>query len=141
MRYCPACDSEYQDEVKACAEDGSPLLDRAAYELERDREGRRPMPLARMVDVGTFDSRFEAEEIATELVKESFDVSIVSTRPGVAGPLTSPLPAEWSIVVPEEQAARASALVDEMRDELESSTDDAERAATADEAAGEQPSA
>lgn len=137
MRYCPSCDEEYRDDVAACADDGTPLLDREAWEAERTRQGRRPEPLTHLEAIARFDSRFEAEEIAAELAKEGVEVSLVSTKPGISGPLTSALPAEWSLVVPAAQAERAAALVDEWRAELEASATDAEKAAEAAEAADE----
>ena len=139
MRYCPKCNAEYREGVATCAEDGSILLDRAGYELERQRRGEAPMPFVHLVPIATLPSRFEAEQIAVELADAGFDVSLVSTKAGVAAPLTGPLPAEWAIVVPAEQSEKASQLVTEWRRDLEASTAEAEKAAEAGEAEDEQP--
>jgi hypothetical protein len=139
MRYCPKCNAEYREGVPACVEDGAILLDRAGYDEERQRRGHAPMPFAHLVPVSTLPSRFEAEQIAVELADAGFDVSLVSTKAGVAAPLTGPLPAEWSIVVPAEQAEKAAGLVAEWRRDLEASTAAAEQAAEAGEAEDEQP--
>jgi hypothetical protein len=97
------------------------------------------MPFVHLVPIATLPSRFEAEQIAVELADAGFDVSLVSTKAGVAAPLTGPLPAEWVIVVPAAQSEKASQLVTEWRRDLEASTAEAEKAAEAGEAEDEQP--
>lgn len=137
MRYCPRCDAEFRDAVTSCTDDGTALLDRAAYDAELARQGRRPLDVRRLATVATFADRFQAEEIAEELVDDGFHAALVTTKAPTVGPLTDPAPTEWSIVVPEVELERATVLVAEWRDALDASTGEAEKAAEAEEAATE----
>jgi hypothetical protein len=139
MRYCPVCDEEYRDEVEKCSDDDTPLLGWEDYQAELSRQGRRPEDFRALTAVATFEDRFEADELAQMLFDEGFDVSLASSKAPTVGPLTNPAPAAWSIVVPEEERARAEPLVAEWRRALEDSRAEAERAAEAEEAASELP--
>jgi hypothetical protein len=134
MRYCPTCEGEYQDTVTVCAEDGTPLVARAT---------RREPPddLTRLTKIITLADRFEAEELAEQLADEGFDVALVSDKASTVGPLTSPGPALYSVVVPDAKAETARALVAEWRTAMESDRAGAEAAADQEEQATEVPAA
>ncbi len=134
MRYCPTCDEEYQDNVDRCADDGTPLVDRATWEAELARQGRSPIDAKTLAAIAVFEDRFEADELAQDLADAGFDVDIVSSRPSTLGTLTTAVPTTWSIVVPDREKARALPLVTEWRAALESSRAEAEQAAEAEEA-------
>ena len=131
MRYCPTCKAEYRDKVTVCADDGTLLVDKPPA------AARNGMDYATLATIATFDERFEAEELAESLLDEGFDVALVSNKGPTVGPLTSPAPALFSIVVPESEAARAGALVTEWRAAMASDADGGARAADEEEAAGE----
>lgn len=129
MRYCPTCDAEYEDAIERCNEDGTALLDKAAYQAELRRQGRVPIRVRALVTVGTFGNRFMADEIAQALADERFDVGLVSNKAATVGPLTQPEPATYSIVVPEDERERAAALVAQWRAGLEATQAEAEQQA------------
>lgn len=137
MRYCPQCDAEYRDDRPACTDDGTALLNRAAYEADLVRQGRKPLDFRRLTAIATVDDSFEADALAKELTGQGFHVAVVASKPQTMGVLTSPGPTTWSLVVPDAEAERASVLLTEWRAGLESSAGEAEAAAVAEEAAGE----
>lgn len=128
MRYCPTCDAEYRNDVSVCADDGTALLDRAAYEAELARQGRDPQDFRRLVQVGLFADRFEADELARDLADEGLNAWLVRTKTPVVG-MIDPGPMLWAIVVPERDLERAEALLAEWRPALEGAQAEAEAAA------------
>jgi hypothetical protein len=137
MRYCPTCDAEYREARILCADDGTPLLGRKAYEETLERQGRAPRPLLKLATVTVLESLFEAEEIAHRLRDEGIEATIASTKPSVVGPLTVPTHEAFAIVVPEGESERAYVFVTAWRAELEATTDEASKAAEDEERAGE----
>lgn len=136
MRFCPTCDSEYRDSVTTCADDGAALLDRPAYEAELARQGRQPIDHRELVPVATFFDRFEADELSRDLADEGLHVWLVRNKTPVVGML-APEPMSWNIVVPEREAAQATALLAEWRPALEGSQTEAAEAAEREVAASE----
>jgi len=137
MRYCPACDAEFEDHLQSCPDDGVKLLASDAYDAELARQGRRPVDFASLESVAMFDDRFSATEVALGLQDEGFEVSLVSTRGGVMGSIAGGAPAAWMLVVPSSQATEARALAAEWQPALASAAAEGEAAAVAEEAAGE----
>lgn len=140
MRYCPTCDDEYVDSVERCRDDGAPLLARDEWEAELRRQGRSLEP-GMLVTVAIVSDRFEADQLAAALADEELRPSVVATKASVVDPLTTPGPTTYAVVVPEDEEARALALVPELREALESSTVEAGEAAEAEEAEGERAAA
>jgi len=130
MRYCPTCEEEYRDDVAVCSDDGTPLTDHPLHP-ETDND------LTRLSTVITLDDRFEADELAQQLADEGFDVALVTNRSPTIGTLTTPGPLLYSVVVPDAELAKATALITEWRQALEEGQPDAESAAEREEAAGE----
>ena len=137
MRYCPACDAEFEDHLQSCPDDGIKLLSIDAYQAELARQGRRPVDFASLESVAMFDDRFSATEVALGLQDEGIEVSLVSTRGGVMGSIAGGAPAAWMLVVPSSQAAEARALAAEWQPALAGAAAEGEAAAVAEEAAGE----
>lgn len=135
MHYCPKCDAEYRDEVKVCTDDGAVLLDRAAYEAELRLQGRNPQPFTRLAVIARLADRFEAEELAQALADEGFELSLVADKGPTVGPLTTPGPTLYQLVVRESEAPRAAALLVEWRADLESPESQALAEAEAEEEA------
>jgi hypothetical protein len=137
MRYCPMCDAEYREARILCGDDGTPLLGRKAYAEALERQGRTPRPLMRLATVTVLENLFEAEELAHRLRDEGIEATVASTKPSVLGSLTVPSHEAFAIVVPESEGERAFVFVTAWRADLESSTDEAMKAAEAEERAGE----
>jgi hypothetical protein len=137
MRYCPTCDAEYRETRILCADDGTPLLGRRAYEEALERQGRTPQPLMRLSTVTVLESLFEAEELTHRLRDEGIEATVASTKPAVLGSLTMPTHEAFSIVVPEGERERAFVFLTAWRADLEASTEAAARAAVDEEQAGE----
>ena len=137
MRYCPTCDLEYRDDKTVCSEDGSTLLDKASYDAVVAHAGGAPNSAATLVPVLTLEDRFEAQELADDLLDARFDVALVSNKAPTLGTLTTPGPEVYSLIVPEAQAAKARALLAEWRPELEASQAAAQQAAEEEELASE----
>ena len=137
MRYCPTCDAEYRDARILCADDGTPLLGRKAWEEALERQGRKPKPLLKLVTVTVLESLFEAEELAHRLRAEGIEATLVSTKPAVLGSLTIPTYEAFALVVPEAEQERAYVFVTAWRADLEASTDEASKAADDEERANE----
>lgn len=130
MLYCPRCDSEYVDGRKTCADDGTPLLDRRAYEAELARQGRLPRESQFFREVGLGYDRFTAENVADAIAQEGIETIIVPNRGATSGMLTEPVPRRsWIVVVAEENAARATAIARDAELAIAQSADEAGRAA------------
>lgn len=136
MLYCPRCDTEYVDGRKTCADDGTPLLDRRAYEAELARQGRLPRNSQFFREVGRGYDRFTAENVADAIAREGIESSIMPNRGATAGMLTEPVPRRsWIVVVAEDNAERAAAIARDAEQAIARSADEAGRAAE-EEAAG-----
>lgn len=139
MLYCPKCDTEYMDDQSTCADDGTPLLDRKAYESELARQGRLPRNSLHFYEIGGSYDRFSAETIAEAIAQEGIEVFTQSARGPTVGMLTEPYPAGWSVVVPQPFAERAEAIARETREGIEASAQAASKAASEAEERGETP--
>jgi hypothetical protein len=139
MRYCPTCDAEYREARILCADDGTPLLGRKAWEEALERQGRIPRPLLRLSTVTVLGSLFEAEELAHRLRAEGIEATVASTKPAILGSITSPVHEAFALVVPEAEQEQAFVFVTAWRADLEVSTDEAAQAAEEEERATETP--
>jgi hypothetical protein len=139
MRYCPKCESEFQDAVTTCSDDGTPLVDQKQFQALTAGRLQVPERFHRLTAVLLLTDPFEAEELAEALVGEGFNVSVVSNKSQPFGWGTSPGPELFSIVVPDTQADKARVLVAQWQSELEDkqTEQDAEQAADTQEEAGE----
>lgn len=138
MRYCPKCDSEYQDDtMRTCPDDGQALLERDAWEAERARQGRSPRSVGRLVAVARLADQFEAQALAEALSDEGIEVTIIMEKGGIVGPITRSAPSMYLLSVAVTDAERASELLMEWRAGLESpeAAEQAEAAATAESGA------
>lgn len=129
MKYCPKCDTEYMDDQTTCADDGTPLLDRKAYEVELARQGRLPRNSLHFYEIGGSYDRFSAETIAEAIAQEGIEAFIQSARGPTVGMITEPYPAGWSVVVPQPFSTRAEAIAKEVRETIRLSAESASRAA------------
>jgi hypothetical protein len=138
MRYCPKCDVEYRDTVKTCSDDGAHLLEAAEYAAAAARARKTVVRGARLISVSWQGDRFEAEELARGLVEEGIDAAVASNQTRSFRGAATPGPEMFSIVVPDVQAARATALLSVWRPGLEAQRPLAELEAEVEERMGEQ---
>ena len=134
MKYCVECGSEYQDGVTECADcPGSQLV-----EAEGMRQRGLPLPHERdtreFLRVGTAEDPLSAEQFVRILEAERIPVFSRPRRAGTVDVLTTgnPMP-WWEILVPEEHTQRAAELLAQEKARLESSADEASRAAEEEE--------
>jgi hypothetical protein len=126
MRYCQSCEVEYPDLTQACPTCQGPLVDAPPRETRR------------FVLAGTAEDPLTAENLAEVVDQAGIPVVVRARRRGVVDPITSPaLHAWWEILVPEELAERAQALVESERANIEADAGAAERAALEEEQATE----
>ncbi|HME90863.1 MAG TPA: hypothetical protein VKE49_05535, partial [Myxococcaceae bacterium] len=114
MRYCSKCGSEYQDQVKVCADCGNSEL------IDADEMPRRPEQAPREEDdrnfvrVDTAEDPLMAEHFVAVLEHAQIPVLPRSHR-GVMDLITSPGGPWWEILVPEEFQAKARELLRQER--------------------------
>jgi Putative prokaryotic signal transducing protein len=134
MKYCMQCGSEYQDGVKECADcPGSMLVDAATM-----RQRHIPLPgegdtrkFARAI---TAEDPLTAEDYVRLLEAERIPVFSRPRRSGSVDMLTTGVLEPWyEIMVGEEHLARAVQLLAQEKARLESTADEAARAAEEEE--------
>lgn len=135
MRSCPKCNQEYLDTVTVCADDQTPLVPKLVDDAPALRND-----VTRLTTLVTLEDRFEADELAQDLADEGYDVALVASKAPTLGPLTTPGPTVFSVVVPDTEAAAAAVLVAEWREAIEKNQEGAEKAAEEEEALGERQS-
>ena len=134
MKYCMQCGSEYQDGVKECADcPGSELVDAEAM-------SQRHIPLSSESDTRKFvraitaDDPLTAEDYVRVLEAERIPVFIRPRRGGAVDVLTTgTLEPWWEIMVGEEHLQRALPLLVQEKARLDSTSDEAARAAEEEE--------
>src|SRR5260370_25130564 len=133
MRYCSKCGSEYQDQVKVCADCGGTEL--IAAEEMRRRGKRLPHEAddRNFVRADTAEDPLRAEHFVAVLEQAQIPVLSRSHR-SVMDPITSPGGPWWEILVPEEFLARATELLRQERAKEDAGADEAARAAEEEEA-------
>ena len=134
MKYCPECGSEYKDDAQRCADDDVELIT-----TEEMRKRGLPLPgerdTRRFVRVSTAEDPLSAEQFVAALSQAQIPSFARPRRAGSVDGLTSGVSGPWwEIVAPEEQAARAQQLIDAERERIESSAEEAGRAAEEEEA-------
>jgi hypothetical protein len=139
MKYCVECGSEYQDHVTECADcPGSQLVDasemrRRGLPLPHERDTRE------FVRVGTAEDPLTSEEFVRVLEAEQIPVFSRPRRGGTVDVLTTGVQRPWwEILVPEEHAARATELLVQEKERLDSTADEAAQAAEDEERETEQ---
>ena len=138
MKYCINCGSEYQDGVTECADcPGSALVDAAEM-----RQRGLPLPGERdrrqFVRVGTAEDPLSAEDYVQLLEEARIPVISHAHRGGTVDSLTTGLTKDWwEILVPQEHAQQAMALLERERATLAASEEEAVLAAEEEERATE----
>jgi len=134
MKYCVECGSEYQDHVTECADcPGSQLVDAAAMRerglpLSHERDTRE------FLRVGTAEDPLTAEDYVRLLEAEHIPVFSPPRRGGTGDVLTTGNSHPWwEILVPEEHVQKATALLAQEKARLDSTSDEAARAAEEEE--------
>ncbi|HYO56647.1 hypothetical protein [Archangium sp.] len=134
MKYCMQCGSEYQDGVKECADcPGVELVD-----AETLRQPHTPLSsesaTRKFVRATTAEDPFTAEDYVRVLEAEHIPVFVRPRRDGVVDALTTgSLEPWWEIMVGEEHAQRAIQLLAQEKSRLDSTADEAARAAEEEE--------
>jgi hypothetical protein len=130
MRYCTACGSEYQDDVEVCADDGNTEL------VGADEMRSRGLPMVEerdnrtFVRAGTAEDPLTAERLTAILSESGIPVFARPRHAGTVDVVTSGVALPWwEMMVPEDQAQKAASLIEQAREELEASADEAARAA------------
>ncbi len=136
MKYCTACSAEYEDAVSRCADCGGTDLVSAD---EMHRRGLRlddDMDTRRFARAATADDPLTSDRFVEVLEAAEIPVFARARSDGPIEPATSGV-GWWEILVPEDQVAKAAALIADARAKIEASSEEAEKAATDEEAAGE----
>ena len=134
MKYCMQCGSEYQDGVKVCADcPGSALVD-----AETMRQRHIPLPgegdTRKFVRAITAEDPLTAEDYVRVLEIERIPVFSRPRRTGSVDVLTTGFLEPWyEIMVGEEHLERAMQLLAQEKARLDSTSDDAARAAEEEE--------
>ena len=134
MKYCMQCGSEYQDGVKECADcPGSELVDAEAM-----RQRHIPLPsesdTRKFVRATTAEDPLTAEDYVRMLEIERIPVFVRPRRGGSVDMLTTgALEPWWEIMVGEEHLQRALTLLAQEKARLDSTSDEAARAAEEEE--------
>ena len=134
MKDCMQCGSEYQDGVKECADcPGSELVDAEAM-----RQRHIPLPsesdTRKFVRATTAEDPLTAEDYVRVLETERIPVFVRPRRGGAVDVLTTgALEPWWEIMVGEEHIQRALALLAQEKARLDSTSDEAARAAEEEE--------
>lgn len=130
MKYCADCGLEYQPSVADCAEcGGTRFLDESIL-----RKAGHPvageLDLRNFVRVATAEDPLTAESFVGALVHEHI---AVYSRPRASGSVdvltTGATHPWWDITVPESDAVRAAAVLEDVRQMLEATEQEAARAA------------
>jgi len=133
MRYCSKCGSEYQDQVKVCADCGGTEL--IAAEEMRRRGKRLPHEEddRNFVRADTAEDPLRAEHFVAVLKQAQIPV-LSRSHGSVMDPITSPGGPWYEILVPEEFLGRATELLRQERAKEDAGADEAARAAEEEEA-------
>jgi len=116
MKYCPECESEYEDEVQTCADCDVPLISGEAFRERQSREEAQREALSReeFVPVKVAENAFEADRVREALEQEGIPV-LVRTFQDTAYDGIFVSQKGWGYVeVPESQKARAEQIVSEV---------------------------
>lgn len=111
MKYCPACDSEYRDDINECADCQSSLISEQAYqEIRKERE-----ELAKkvFVPVKIAENYFEADSIRSALEREGISVMIRTFHDTAYNGVYIPQKGWGSIEVPLPDKERAEQIIKE----------------------------
>jgi len=133
MRYCSKCGSEYQDQVKVCADCGGTEL--IAAEEMRRRGKRLPHEEddRNFLRADTAEDPLRAEHFVAVLKQAQIPV-LSRSHGSVMDPITSPGGPWYEILVPEEFLGRATELLRQERAKEDAGADEAARAAEEEEA-------
>lgn len=105
--FCPVCESEYEEGVTSCSDDGSELVERLTPEnTVRDHSEARFVPLH---NIG---SPAEAEMVADILQQNGVRAAVQSGGADALSPLLSSASPGALVLVDERDFARASELYD-----------------------------
>lgn len=129
MKYCSQCSAENKDGATACAECGNAEL------LSVTEMKRRGIPLAGELDTrrferaATVDDPLTAEEVTDFLRSRNIPVFSRQRMAGTVDRLTDGTLPYWEILVPEERLEEAVPLIEQAQANLESTEEEAARAA------------
>src|SRR5947209_8387368 len=138
MKYCTNCGSEYQAAVERCADCGEPEL------VSAEEMHRRGLPIAvekdtrRFLRAGTAEDPLTAEQFTDVLREAHIPVFSRQRLGGTVEKITGGSMPYWEILVPEDFLDRAIELLDMERNQLDSTSEEAARAAEEEEAESEQ---
>ncbi len=132
MKYCTQCGSEYEDSATKCTDDGSvefvsrEELHRRGLFASGERDTRK------FVRVGSAEDPLTAERFTRALDEAGVPVFARPRRAGTVDLITSGVPAPWwEILVPEEQLAEGTRIIERERADIEANAGEAAAAAEA----------
>jgi len=133
MRYCSKCGSEYQDQVKVCADCGGTELIAAEEMRRRGKQLPHEEDDRNFVRADTAEDPLRAEHFVAVLKQAQIPV-LSRSHGSVMDPITSPGGPWYEILVPEEFLGRATELLRQERAKEDAGADEAARAAEEEEA-------
>ncbi len=111
MKYCPACDSEYRDDINECADCQSSLISEQAYqEIRKEQEELAKKDFVSVKIAGNF---FEADSIRSALEREGISVMIRTFQDTAYNGVYIPQKGWGSIEVPLPDKERAEQIIKE----------------------------
>lgn len=132
MKYCTQCGSEYEDSVTRCADDDSTEFVSREELHQRGLHAVGERDTRKFVRAGSAEDPLTAERFTRTLDEAGIPVFARPRRAGTVDLITSGVPAPWwEILVPEEQLAEATRLVERERAEIEANAGEAAAAAEA----------
>ncbi len=142
MKYCVECGSEYEDHVTECADcPGSELVD-AETMRKRGLLPSLEQDTREFFRVASAEDPLTAEDYVRLLEAEHIPVFSRARRGGTVDVLTTGNPHPWwEILVPEEHVQRATELLAQEKTRMDSTSDEAAKAAEEEELETEPPSA
>lgn len=137
MKYCTLCGSEYQDEVTACADDGSTQFATQEEVQRRGLPAGAQRDTRRFVRAGMAEDPLSSERFTQVLEAHHIPVFARPRSSGTVDSITDGIVAPWwEILVPEEHLAKASELIEAAKKEIDSEAEEAGRAAELEATAG-----
>jgi len=116
MKYCPACDAEYREEIAECADCEIPLITADEYQARRHQEQQERDRLTKeeFVPVKVAENAFEADRIRAVLEQEGFTVMVRSFHDTAYDGIYQAQKGWGYVEVPQNEKERAERIVSEL---------------------------